>query len=371
MNYFTNRFLDSCRFNNLNEVIRIVNGDFSLYERIFHHPLNRDYYKDGFIIACKMGYFDLAKWLFDNYYFKDITPEDINKAFELSFIGGNEKLCKWLHKLGNNENTFNYDQAFINACNYNHTELAKWLYFENSKQYSIKVLDEAFNNIKLYHKELSIDEFINSDNYYLVNDNIKYKRFNLPLIKIDVELIKFLYSLRKNNDSKDFKEKNYNKFIELCCYNNTEVCQWLYSNDKYDDLKIYKSLIDYLKDPNSIEEKALNFIKILSSLDINFDKINDYIIINFPNDFYDINSYPHYGCNKSKDLDVYYNFVYLLLEKGINFEKNRDFIKTPNIYFKYITVHNRLKRSGRQRIKVYEELFCTSLNIQKIDISSD
>jgi hypothetical protein len=354
MNILTNYYLVSCKFNNLQEVIRIVKNDYNFIYRMIYESMSREYYKEGFNIACRLGFYELSQWLYYNSYILNIEmgPNDLINVFSDSFIGGNDKLCKWMYStiIEDNKNKSLSDtiieNAFINACQYNHFELAKWLY--EIKKFNKETLDKAFdiNDVNYEYINILNNTLTSVTSEYLSHD--LYQKFtNSRNIRIDLNLVKWLYELRKNY--KDFKEVNFRLFFKLIKRHNFEICEYLYNNDKYEDVEIYKNLIRQLNNKHTTYNKSIQMLDNLCNLNIYFGNCKEYIIKNFAMDFISIQSYHDYV--------PYYKLCYLLIDKGINFEIDRDIMNENSTLTKYKIARNILLEKSMGRIKIFDQLF--------------
>jgi len=160
-----------------------------------------------------------------------------------------------------------------------------------------------------------------------------------------LQMIQFLFNIRKDINNQDYHKYNFSLFKNILQYKNSKkILPWLYEQSKFSELEIYLALNLNLR---KNEYNHFMVIHNINNLNFNFGKISEYILYNFPYDFKNINS---------GEIDVYYEFVSLLLDKGISWKDNLEYLNKENVRFKYITVFKNLCENHKGRVKILPEI---------------
>ncbi len=320
MNYLTYNFLASCENGDLNEVKRLLKNDLSFLESIFSafDSITNTTYNEGFLKACRRNKIEVAKYLdmYSNTSAYNITNWYYEHAMHIVYVQtyyDNFELIKWLFEL--NKIT-DYTTCFLKACAHDNYKVAKFLHENAKESINIKVYDEAFKSISVNH------------------------------ISKPVQMTQFLYNIRKDINNKDFAQCNLDVFSNFLVRNSRDtsgVLKWLYEQCKFSEIDIYNVLTINL----TREIYHTFLLDNINNLKIDFGKIKEHILDSFPYDFEKINSL---------DISVYYKFVSLLLDNGISWKDNLDYLNKENVRFKYVTVFKKLCEKNKSRVNILTEI---------------
>lgn len=211
------------------------------------HPNN----KINFRNACKLGYLNIAKWLYES---PDIDPyngHDLMKEYcifngeiTLSHTNNDDvfiesckygqlEVVKWLYQLGSINIHACHDKAFRISCEKNHLTIAKWLYDLGSV---CKEQNPLAQGVDIYanHGEvfilsckcgrIEVAKWLYE--YCNYNFRINYDcSFILSCREGKLEVAKWLYELYEPDD---FNECKGSAFLHSCENGRIKVTKWLY-----------------------------------------------------------------------------------------------------------------------------------------------
>ncbi len=221
---YYNKFYDACKA-----------GSLILAKDALSQNKKLDIYYDNeatFLIACKNGHFEIAKWL---YQIK--VPLNIEKAFLNACKNGHFTIAKWLYEVYPNIHIS--EEVFLNTCENNYFRINQWLYEVNPK---LNISDQAFlqacqnDNFKMVQWIYQINPNID----LLTNNNIA---FYICCGLGNLEIAQWLYE--KNKEPSFIKEGFENIFYEpwygekFCVKSKINVAKWLYSLDNTLDPSIF------------------------------------------------------------------------------------------------------------------------------------
>jgi|LakMenEpi03Aug12_release.lakeMendotaPanAssembly.Ray.scaffolds.fasta_scaffold26916_4 hypothetical protein len=169
-----------------------------------------------FINACKIGHFEMAKWIMS---FDDKPNIHVNneEPFRVACNNGHLELAKWLYSLDNTINIHNnYDTILIRAWIYNKLDLIKWFvslctddYEFKYNEYNIMIIDGTFfeERANIFYKHIFK---IRHNDLYNMLDNKDYNNV-AKILKINIEE----FILNTEDKCSICFEHNYN-FITSC-----------------------------------------------------------------------------------------------------------------------------------------------------------
>jgi len=196
---------------------------------------------DEFIDYCNSNNIEKAKELYNkntiniNIIKYDTNTSDVQgpyNIFECMCIKNNLNIIKWFIELG--IESIHYNNGFISACQYNHLELAQYI-FDNKKDIELDfqtafILCCHVGNLELL-KWLHINS--NTIDIHIHNET----PFLYAIAEGKLEIAKWLYHI-SIMDTKiiDIHADNDYAFIYACYLGRLDICKWLYliSNNRLD-----------------------------------------------------------------------------------------------------------------------------------------
>ena len=176
-----------------------------------------------FRLSCLYGHIDLAKWIFCKIYGKYSVHVPLNMAFLAGCKNGHMEIAKWVYELGGRDYD---DNGFIDCCKNGHLDMVKWLYGLNIKvrEYSLYV---AFSETCI-NGHIDVAKWLY--NLGIININLHIKDVFEDVCRHgQLEIAKWLYNC---SDILNITIKF--GFIASCSSNNLELTKWLYSIDTID-----------------------------------------------------------------------------------------------------------------------------------------
>ncbi len=196
MNSKYDKFSFLCVSNPLREVVEYYNRWKNAIDiHAFHSHV--------FILTCKYGRLDVAKWLWMISEGTIDIHTDNECAFRWCCRNGYLDVAKWLWKIS--KETINSEYAFRCSCENYHLDIAKWLWRISDKKIDIHLHNHRIFKSICYKNHIGVAKWLCDlylDERYIIRNTIDNKLF-MKLHNRNVRIINELNNVNIKNDMLD------------------------------------------------------------------------------------------------------------------------------------------------------------------------